>query len=157
MASAHEWRRGEHAVSTDPARLDLAVVHGFLARSYWSPGIPIETVRRAIAGSLPFGLYLVAPDTPEGTERQIGFARAISDRATFAYLADVFVIEPFRGRGLGKWLVETIVSHPDLQGLRRWALITRDAHAVYRAHGFAPLASPDRWMERAAGGGGGRA
>src|SRR5262245_12808655 len=117
-----EWRRDGYVISTDPGRLDLELVHRFLTQSYWSPGIPFETVSRMIDHSLPFGLY-------DGA-RQIGFARAITDRATFAYLADVFVLEEFRGRKLGEWLVEVVVSHPELQGLRRWVLLTRDAHSL---------------------------
>jgi GNAT superfamily N-acetyltransferase len=143
--AAYEVRRGETLVSDDPARLDLGVVHGFLATSYWAAGIPEEVVRRAIAGSLCFGLYRSGG---EGGERQIGFARAVTDRATFAYLADVFVLAEERGRGLGTFLVEAVMAHPDLQGLRRWSLVTRDAHALYRKLGFAPLALPERHMER---------
>jgi GNAT superfamily N-acetyltransferase len=143
---SYEVRRGAHAVSDDPARLDLAVVQGFLATSYWAAGIPEETVARSIAGSLAFGLYR----EEEGGERQIGFARAVTDRATYAYLADVFVLPEARGAGLGIFLVESILAHPDLQGLRRWSLVTRDAHALYRKFGFAPLAAPDRHMERLA-------
>jgi GNAT superfamily N-acetyltransferase len=141
---SYEVRRGAHAVSDDPARLDLAVVHGFLAASYWAAGIPEEVVRRSIAGSLAFGLYQVE----EGSERQIGFARAVTDRATYAYLADVFVVAAARGHGLGTFLVEAVLAHPDLQGLRRWSLVTRDAHPLYRKFGFAPLSAPERHMER---------
>ncbi|HEX2183426.1 MAG TPA: GNAT family N-acetyltransferase [Rubrobacteraceae bacterium] len=134
-----EWHRGEYTISTDPGRVDLDVVHGYLTASYWAAGIPRETVARSIAHSLPFGLYHGA--------RQVGFARAITDRATFAYLADVFVLEEHRGRELGKWLVEVILSHPDLQGLRRWMLATRDAHDLYRRYGFAGLGRPEIFME----------
>jgi GNAT superfamily N-acetyltransferase len=140
---SYEVRRGAHLVSDDPARLDLALVHGFLASSYWAAGIPEETVARAIAGSLAVGLYEM-----EGGGRQLGFARAVTDRATYAYLADVFVLPEARGRGLGTFLVESLLAHPDLQGLRRWSLVTRDAHALYRKFGFAPLAAPERHMER---------
>ena len=135
-----EWRRGEFTISTDPARLDLAAIHGFLNESYWAGGIPFETVKRSIEHSLPFGLY-------HGT-RQIGFARWITDHATFAYLGDVFVLEAYRGQGLGSWLMEAVVSHPSVQGQRRWVLLTRDAHGLYARHGFAPLAAPERYMER---------
>ena len=134
-----EWRRGEFVISTDRTRLDLDLIHRFLAASYWAPGIPRAVVERSIAHSLPFGLY-------RGTE-QVGFARAVSDFATFAWLGDVFVVGAFRGRGLGDWLVETVIAHPDLHGLRRWHLMTRDAHRLYRKHGFSPLAAPDRHME----------
>ncbi len=136
---SYEVRRGAHLVSDDPARLDLAVVHGFLAASYWSPGIPAEVVRRAIAGSLACGLYRL----DEGADESGG-----RDRATFAYLADVFVLPEARGQGLGTFLVEALLAHPDLQGLRRWSLVTRDAHALYRKLGFTPLAAPERHMER---------
>lgn len=130
---------GPITVDTDPARLDLAVVHGFLAESYWAKGIPLETVRRSIRNSLCFGLY--------EAEIQIGFARVVSDRATFAYLADVFVLESHRGRGLGKLLMGAVVAHPDLQGLRRWMLATRDAHGLYAQYGFTPLPVPERFMQ----------
>jgi GNAT superfamily N-acetyltransferase len=128
--SQHEWRRGEYEISTDRARLDLRFVHEYLStQSYWARGRDAETVRRSVEHSLPFGLY--------HGERQIGFARVVTDRATFAWLADVFVLDEFRGEGLGKWLVETILTHPELQGLRRWTLGTRDAHELYRRFGFA--------------------
>ena len=139
--TAHtEARRGEFAISTDPARLDLAMIHGFLTTCYWARGIPLETVRRSIEHSIPLGLY-------QG-DRQIGFARWITDRATFAYLGDVFVLEEFRGRGLSKWLMEVAVALPEVQGQRRWVLLTRDAHGLYRGFGFRDLAAPERYMER---------
>ena len=134
-----ERRRGMFRISTDAGRLDLGLVHTFLARSYWAEGIPREVVERSIRGSLCFGLS-------EG-ERQVGFARVITDRTTYAYLADVFVLEDHRGRGLGLWLIESILGHPDLQGLRRFGLVTKDAHGLYRRTGFAPLAHPERHME----------
>jgi GNAT superfamily N-acetyltransferase len=127
-------------VDTDPRRLDVALIHGFLTRSYWAHGIPLDVVRRSLEGSLCFGLY-------EG-DRQVGFARVVSDRATFAYLADVFVVESHRGRGLAKVLMEAIFAHPQLLGLRRWLLATRDAHGLYARCGFTPLAAPERFMER---------
>jgi GNAT superfamily N-acetyltransferase len=133
------WAKGEFEISTDPARIDGNAVHAFLTNSYWAQGIPLETVRRSIANSLCFGIYHAG--------RQVGFARVISDRATFAYLADVFVLESYRGRGLSRWLMECIMGHPDLQGLRRWMLATRDAHGLYRKYGFASIKSPERWME----------
>ena len=138
---SQEWRHDGYTVSTNPARLDLEVVHGFLAASYWAEGIPRDTVERSIAHSIVFGLY-----SPDGA--QVGFARVASDRATVAYLGDVFVLEAHRGRGLAKWLMACVHAHPELQGLRRWILLTRDAHALYRQHGWTPLAKPDRWMER---------
>ena len=137
---AHEWKQGEYTISTDRARIDLKTVHSFLTESYWAAGVPLEIVKRSIENSLPFGLY--------DNDRQIGFARVITDYATFAYLADVFVLEDARGAGLGKWLVAVIDSHPELQGLRRWMLATRDAHGLYRAVGFEILKQPDRWMEK---------
>lgn len=133
------WKRGDFEISTDPARIDLPSLYQFLSNSYWAKGIPLETLVRSIQHSLCFGIY-------EGIH-QVGFARAITDYATFAYIADVFVNEAFRGRGLSKWMMECIKSHPELQGLRRWALITRDAHGLYRQFGFTELANPQRWME----------
>lgn len=134
-----EWRRGDDLISTDPSRLDLKVVHGFLATAYWSPQVPLEIVKRAIEHSLSFGVYR------DG--EQIGFARVVTDYATFAYLADVFILEPFRGQGLGQWLIEVILAHPELQGFRRWLLATRDAHELYRRFGFAALSYPQNFME----------
>jgi GNAT superfamily N-acetyltransferase len=136
----HEWHRDPFVVTTDPARVDLTVVHGFLSGSYWAKGIPLETVRRSVENSIPFSLLV--------SGRQIGYARVISDRATIAYLGDVFVLPEFRGRGLSVWLMECVVSHPELQGLRRWILLTRDAHGLYEKFGFTALANPPRWMER---------
>lgn len=133
-----EWRRGEYTISTDPARLDLDAIHGFLTTSYWAEGITPERVRRSIERSLPFGLYL-------GGE-QAGFARVISDFTIFAWLCDVFVLEPHRGRGLGVWLVETVLGHPDLQGLRQWLLGTEDAHGLYARFGFEPPDNPQRYL-----------
>jgi GNAT superfamily N-acetyltransferase len=115
------------------------VIHGYLASSYWSPGIPREIVAKGLENSLAFGLFA-------GSE-QIGLARVITDRATYAYLADVFVLEGYRGRGLSKWLLQCILSHPDLQGLRRFSLATRDAHTLYAQFGFAALANPGVHME----------
>ena len=137
--SYHSWTRGEFEISTDPGRIDLAMVYEFLTNSYWARGVPRQIVQRSIENSLCFGIYRGA--------QQAGFARTITDYATFAYLADVFVIEPHRGRGLGKWLMECIRSHPQLQGLRRWSLITRDAHGLYKQFGFRPLSQPERHME----------
>lgn len=136
------WRRerDEFEISTDRARVDIAAVHSFLTASYWAQGIPLPVVERSIRNSLCFGVY-------RGRE-QAGFARVITDRATFAYLADVYVLPEFRGQGLAKWLMECILSHPDLQGLRRWSLVTRDAHRLYQAFGFQPLQAPERWMEK---------
>ena len=138
--AANEWRRGEYTISTERARIDLEFVHRFLSRSYWAKGIPFETVRRSIENSLCFGLY--------EAEKQIGFARVVSDSATFAYLCDVFVIENARGRGLSKWLMETILAHPELQNLRRWLLATKDAHGLYNQFGFTALDAPEVFMQR---------
>ncbi len=135
-----ERRRGDYVISTDRARLDLDVVHGFLTNCYWANGIPRELVARSIQHSLCFGIY-------DGSARQVGFARVISDYATFAYIGDVFVIESHRGRGLSKWLMECIIQHPLLQNLRRWILATRDAHGLYSKFGFSPLEKADRFME----------
>lgn len=125
-------------VSTDKALLDIAFIHSFLTRSYWAEQIPVETVRRSIEHSLCFGIY-------EGG-RQLGFARVVTDYATFAYLADVFVDEAHRGRGLSKRMMQQIMAYPQLQGLRSWFLVTRDAHGLYQQFGFTVRANPERLM-----------
>lgn len=135
-----EWKQGEYTISTERARIDSAFVHGFLSRSYWAQNIPFEVVRSSIENSLCFGLY--------EAEKQIGFARVVTDSATFAYLCDVFVLEKYRGRGLSKWLMETILAHPKLQNLRRWMLATKDAHGLYSQFGFTALDAPDVFMQR---------
>jgi GNAT superfamily N-acetyltransferase len=135
-----EHRRGECVISTDRARLDVDLIHNFLTNCYWAKGIPRGVVTNSIEHSLCFGVY-------DGSRAQVGFARVISDFATIAYLGDVFVLESHRGRGLGKWLMECITQHPALQGLRRWILLTRDAHELYAKFGFAPLQKPERYME----------
>jgi GNAT superfamily N-acetyltransferase len=134
-----EHRKGKFVISTDEERLDLDMVHGFLTESYWAEGISREVVARSIENSLCFGVFC------DG--KQIGFARVISDFATFAYVGDVFVLESYRGHGLGKWLMKCIVGHQRLQGLRRWTLLTRDAHGLYGQFGFTPLKRPERYME----------
>ncbi len=135
------WRRGDYLISTDPGRLDLALVHRYLSEeAYWSPGVPREVVERSIEHSLNFGVY-------RGDE-QAGFARVVTDYATFAWLADVFVVEHHGRRGLGKWLLETVISHPDLESLRRWILATADAHGLYARFGFRPAAGDARFMVR---------
>ncbi|HTC27628.1 GNAT family N-acetyltransferase [Dyella sp.] len=130
---------GEYQMSTDRQRIDIAAVHAFLTQSYWSPGIPRGVVERAIENSLCFGVYFGA--------QQVGFARVITDKATFAYLADVFIIESHRGKGLSKWLMEFVTAHEELQGLRRFLLATKDAHALYAKFGFEALGNPSRIME----------
>ena len=135
-----EWRQGEYLISTEKSRLDIDVIHRFLSRSYWAQGIPREVVEQSIEHSLPFGVY-------KG-EQQVGFAGVITDYATFAYVGDVFVLEKYRGLGLSKWVMQVIVEHPTLQGLRRWMLLTGDAHGLYRKVGFTVPASPERYMER---------
>jgi GNAT superfamily N-acetyltransferase len=142
-----EHRRGEFAISTDPARLDLDVIHNFLTNCYWARGIPREVVARSMEHALCFGIYDGTP-SQVGLPRQVGFARVISDFATIAYVGDVFVLGSHRGRGLSKWLMECITQHPALQNLRRWILTTRDAHGLYAQVGFAPVKSPERYMER---------
>jgi GNAT superfamily N-acetyltransferase len=136
---ANEYCKGTFTVSTDRQRLDLDVIHGYLVECYWAKGIPRETVARSIENSLCFGVY--------SENKQIGFARVISDFATYAYIADVFVLETFRGHGLGKWLMQCIMQHPELKGLRRWSLVTRDAHGLYLQLGFGPLKKPQNYME----------
>jgi GNAT superfamily N-acetyltransferase len=129
-----------YSISTDKRKLDLKVIHGFLSTSYWAAGRSVETVRRSIENSIPFGVY-------KGDE-QVGFARVITDYATFAWIADVFILDAHRGQGLGGWLMEVIISQPELQGFRRWVLATKDAHELYRKFGFTELKLPERWMER---------
>ena len=136
---SREWRRGEYLISTDRSRLNLGVIHDFLSASYWAAGVPEDVVKRSVENSLVFGVYR--------GKGQVGFARVVTDYATFAYLADVFVLEAHRGRGLGKWLIEVVLSHPDLRGLRRWLLATGDAHELYRKYGFAELARAEIFME----------
>src|SRR5579863_2665122 len=123
-----EQERGGCLISTDPARLNLDVIHGFLSTAYWSKNIPRSIVERAVRNSLCFGVY--------ADGEQVGFARVITDRATFAYIADVFIVETHRGRGFSKFMMGAIKAHPDLQGLRRWSLATRDAHGLYSQFGF---------------------
>ena len=134
------WSKGSYRITTDRASLDVDAIHAFLSGTYWAAGIPKATLSRALDGSLCFGLF-------DAAGAQVGFARVVTDRATFAYLADVYVLDGHRGHGLARWLMEVIVGHPELQGLRRWVLATRDAHGLYRKFGFKPLAAPDRFME----------
>jgi GNAT superfamily N-acetyltransferase len=138
--SVMEYRRGDFLISTRRERLNLDVIHSFLTNCYWAKGIPQEIVARSIEHSLCFGIY-------EGSGAQVGFARVVSDFATVAYLGDVFVLESHRGLGLSKWLMQCVMQHPALANLRRWILLTRDAHGLYLQFGFAPVSSPERYME----------
>lgn len=134
------WRKGDFQISTDQKLLDITVVHNFLAmQSEWARGIPLSILRRSLRNSLCFGVFHKA--------QQIGLARVISDYATIAYLGDVFIVPEFRGRGLSKWLMECVISHPNLQNLRRWILVTEDAHGLYKKYGFRQLENPDGFME----------
>lgn len=134
-----QYTNGQYRITTDTQTLDVDAMHAYLTRSFWAEGIPKATVAKAVANSLCFGLF-------DGGA-QVGLARVVTDRATYAYLCDVYVLETHRGRGLGKWLIETVMAHPDLQGLRRFQLVTRDAHGLYSRHGFATPAHPERHME----------
>src|SRR3970282_629652 len=134
-----EWKLGEFTVTDRREDLDIEAIHNFLRESYWAKGVPRSIVEKAVSNSLCFGLY--------HNSKQVGFGRAVSDQATFAYLADVFVVPAYRGRGLGKWLVSCVLAHPDLQGLRRWTLATRDAHGLYEQNGFVALRKPEWFME----------
>lgn len=134
-----EWKQGEYTVTDRHEDLDISTIHSFLRKSYWAKGVPRSIVGKAINNSLCFGLY--------HNSKQIGFGRAVTDQATFAYLADVFVVPEHRGRGLGKWLVSCALAHPELQGLRRWLLTTRDAHRLYEQTGFSALRKPEWFME----------
>lgn len=135
----NEYRRGELLISTDPSKLDVDAIHRFLSTSYWeTEGISRETIERSIRGSLCFGIY--------DRGQQVGFARVVSDGATFAYLCDDYVLESHRGQGLGKWLMQSIFSHPDLQHLHRWVVVTRDAR-LYEKVGFYPLKEPETYLE----------
>ena len=133
-------RDDDFTLTTDPARIDIDLVYRYIAgESYWSRGIPRDRLERAIRNSLCFGIYQGAG--------QVGFARVVTDRATFAWLGDVFILDEFRGRGLGKWMIASIARHPDLDGLRRWFLATRDAHGLYEQFGWRPLEDPGKFME----------
>ena len=132
-------RRDQYRITSDPEDVDIDAVHAFLTTSYWAEGISRDLVAQSIAGSIPFSLF--------HGQHQVGFARVITDKATYAYIGDVYVLAEHRGKGLARWLVETVMSHPELQGLRRWALITRDAHKLYEPLGFKVVATPERHME----------
>lgn len=139
MTQHTEHRRGEFLITTDPDRLDVRAVHAFLSTTSWARGVSLEAVERSLRHSLCFGVF--------HEDRQIGLARVITDRATFGYLADVYILEPYRGRGLATWLVRCVVEHPDLQTVRRLLLATRDAHGLYRPLGFQPLKAPGDHLE----------
>ena len=140
-----QWSRDEHTISTDKARLDVPLVHAFLSEeAYWSLGRERSVVERSIEGSLCFGIY--------DREGQVGFARLVTDYATFAWVCDVFVLPRARGKGLAKWLMQIVVEHPEVRGLRRWMLGTRDAHGLYQRVGFLPPLEPQRYMVRSGGG-----
>ena len=146
MTPTTEWHLDEYTISTEPSRLDVSLIHDYLSNtSYWASGRTLALVQRSIENSLCFGLYKTGA---AARRQQIGFARVVTDYATFAWLADVFVLKEYRGQGLAKWLIEVIVAHPELQGFRRWLLATRDAHELYRRFGFSELDDPGRWMER---------
>jgi len=140
MPQIIETHRDQFTISTDPARLDVDAIADMLTRAYWAKGRTRDMIARYIQHSLTFGVY-------DG-ERQIGLARVVSDYTTFAWLCDVFIHEDYRGQGLSKWLMETINTHPDLQGLRRWMLATRDAHGLYEQFGWTLLDHPERWMHK---------
>lgn len=136
-----KWSKDKFTLTDCREDLDIDFIHDFLRNvSYWSKGIPKDVVVKSLDNSLCFGLFK--------EDKQIGFGRAVTDRATFAYLADVFVLESYRGQGLGKWLVECMLAHPDIESLRRWMLATADAHELYKQYGFTALKSPERLMER---------
>jgi GNAT superfamily N-acetyltransferase len=147
----YEAIKNEFMISTDKSKLDIQIIQNYLStESYWAKNIPVETVKKSIDGSCCFGLYVkentAAVTQILPTRKQVGFARVVTDYATFGYLADVFVIEKYRGKGLAKWLMEEIMNHADLQGLRRWMLATKDAHGLYVKSGFLPLDKPERIM-----------
>ena len=138
---AQEWRHGEYIISTDTQLLDISAIHSYLTTSYWAENIPFEIVKKSIEHSLNFGVYTQG--------KQIGFARVITDYATYAYIGDVYILEDFRRQGLSKWLMRVIADHPELRGLRRWTLLTQDAHGLYRKTGFTSLRNPELYMEKA--------
>jgi GNAT superfamily N-acetyltransferase len=140
MPQLLETQKDDYTISTDPARLDIDAIADMLTRAYWAQGRTRDVIARYVQHSLVFGIY--------HGEKQIGLARIVSDYTTFAWLCDVFIHEDHRGKGLGKWLMQTIHSHPDLQGLRRWMLATRDAHGLYEQFGWVLLDHPERWMHK---------
>jgi N-acetylglutamate synthase-like GNAT family acetyltransferase len=139
MPQIIETQRDQFTISTDPARLDIDAIVAMLTRAYWAVGRPRERTERAIQNSLVFGVY--------ESNKQIGVARVVSDYSIFAYLCDVFIHEDYRAHGLGKWLIQTILDHPDLKEMRRWVLVTNDAHGLYKQYGFTSIADPEHWMQ----------
>ena len=139
MPQMIETQRDHFTISTDPARLDVDIIVDMLTRAYWAIGRPRERTERAIKNSLVFGVY-------DG-HKQIGLARVVSDYSIFAYLCDVFIHEDYRAHGLGKWLIQTIMEHPDLRDIRRWVLVTNDAHGLYKQFGFTSIEDPEHWMQ----------
>ena len=135
-----EYKQNQFTISNDPSRLDVDVICDFLSRAYWADKRLRSDIERSIENSINFGIY-------DG-DRQIGFARVLSDKAVFAYIMDVFVHEDYRGKGLGKWLMECIMAHPELQRIRRWMLATNDAHELYRQFGFTEIDNPGLWMHK---------
>jgi GNAT superfamily N-acetyltransferase len=133
------WHKDDFTITTDKSKMDIDIIHGYLSRSYWAQDVPRATVQKSIEGSLSFAVF-------HGSH-QVGFARVITDKATFGYLSDVFILEEYRGKGLSKWLMEIILGHPELQNFRRFLLSTRDAHGLYRQYGFKDLVSPENWMQ----------
>jgi len=146
-----QWQKNDYLISDDTQLIQLDVVHEFLSHSYWAKDIPKDIVSRSIQNSLCFGLFTAESATqasdPAVPKTQVGFARVVTDRATIAYLGDVFVLPEHRGQGLSKWLMDCLMAHPDLQGLRRWMLFTADAHGLYEKYGFTSSAKPDRYLE----------
>jgi GNAT superfamily N-acetyltransferase len=141
MMQIIEETKGDYTLSNDPSKIQLEVIHNYLSKeSYWAKNIPFETCKRSIENSIGFAIY------HKGV--LVAFARIITDQATIAYLGDVFVLEEHRGKGLSKWMMDVIINHPDLQGLRRWILGTRDAHELYRQYGFTGILKPERFMEK---------
>lgn len=137
--SGEYFERLGYSITNDVEAMDIDAVHAFLSRSYWAPRVPREVVERSLRGALCFGLLKGGA--------QVGLARVITDRATFAYLSDVYVLEQHRGQGLARWLVQVILAHPELQGLRRFMLATKDAHGLYEKLGFGPLSQPEMFLE----------
>jgi GNAT superfamily N-acetyltransferase len=139
----YETGKNEFIISTDKSKLNIGIIHNYLCNeSYWAKNIPLKTVQRSIENSFCFGMYVTENDET----KQVGFARVITDCATFGYLADVFILETYRGKGLAKWMMQAIMNCPDLHGLRGWMLATKDAHSLYEKFGFSLLENTGRFM-----------